>query len=73
MGIGNCRKVEHLWKLEGAQEKLQLVKANLMEEGSFDGAIMGCVGVFHTASPVAGVSDDPKACHYIHLYILCWH
>ncbi|KAJ8643681.1 hypothetical protein MRB53_005429 [Persea americana] len=31
-----------------------------MEEGSFDGAIMGCVGVFHTASPVAGVSGDPK-------------
>ncbi|EXB40461.1 Bifunctional dihydroflavonol 4-reductase/flavanone 4-reductase [Morus notabilis] len=48
---GNEKKLAHLWSLEGARERLQLVKANLMEEGSFDGAIMGCQGVFHTASP----------------------
>ncbi|KAF4359661.1 hypothetical protein G4B88_000472 [Cannabis sativa] len=58
---GNEKKVGHLWKLEGAKERLELVKADLMEEGSFDEAIMGCHGVFHTASPVLKPSSDPKA------------
>ncbi|MQL99570.1 hypothetical protein Taro_032302 [Colocasia esculenta] len=57
----NFEKVEHLWRLEGAEERLQLVKADLMEEGSFDDAVMGCEGVFHTASPVVSVKSDPKA------------
>lgn len=52
--------MEHLWRLEGAKERLKLVKADLMEEGSFDEAVMGCEGVFHTASPVVGVKQDPK-------------
>ncbi|XP_059308895.1 tetraketide alpha-pyrone reductase 1-like [Lycium ferocissimum] len=51
---GNQKKVGHLWKLQGAKERLRLVKANLTDEGSFDDAIMGCEGVFHTASPVLG-------------------
>lgn len=55
-------------RLEGARERLQLVKADLMEEGSFDDAIMGCHGVFHIASPVMSrPSSDPKACSYIYL------
>ncbi|XP_058073300.1 tetraketide alpha-pyrone reductase 1 isoform X2 [Magnolia sinica] len=58
---GNYKKLEHLWQLEGAEERLQLVKADLMEEGSFDEAVMGCEGVFHTASPVLGANTDPKA------------
>ncbi|XP_031379986.1 tetraketide alpha-pyrone reductase 1 [Punica granatum] len=58
---GNEKKVAHLWKLEGAKERLTLVKADLMENGSFDDAIMGCQGVFHTASPVIKPSSDPKA------------
>ncbi|KAG5608614.1 hypothetical protein H5410_019895 [Solanum commersonii] len=37
-----------------SKERLRLVKANLTDEGSFDDAIMGCEGVFHTASPVLG-------------------
>lgn len=49
---GNVKKVDHLWRLEGAKERLRLVKADLMEPGSFDDAVMGCHGVFHTASPV---------------------
>ncbi|XP_054796681.1 phenylacetaldehyde reductase-like isoform X3 [Prosopis cineraria] len=32
-------KVGHLLKLEGAKERLQLIKANLLEEGSFDQAV----------------------------------
>lgn len=52
----------HLWKLEGAKERLRLVRADLMVDGSFDAAIMGCNGVFHTASPVLGLpKSDPKA------------
>ncbi|OMP03863.1 NAD-dependent epimerase/dehydratase [Corchorus olitorius] len=58
---GNERKLAHLWKLEGAKERLQLVRAELLEEGSFDEAIMGCQGVFHTASPVMKPSFDPEA------------
>ncbi|XP_028787768.1 cinnamoyl-CoA reductase 1-like [Neltuma alba] len=55
------RKVEHLVKLEGAKERLQLMKADLLEEGSFDAAVEGCVGVFHTASPVVySVDVDPQ-------------
>ncbi|CAL5430648.1 unnamed protein product [Camellia sinensis] len=59
---GNNEKLRHLWRLEGAKERLELVRADLMEEGSFDDAIMGCHGVFHIASPVLGQpSSDPKA------------
>ncbi|XP_019074508.1 tetraketide alpha-pyrone reductase 1 isoform X2 [Vitis vinifera] len=57
---GNDKKLAHLWRLEGARERLTLVRADLMEEGSFDKAIMGCHGVFHTASPVMGSAADPK-------------
>ncbi|XP_057769101.1 tetraketide alpha-pyrone reductase 1 [Salvia miltiorrhiza] len=56
------KKVGHLLRLEGARERLQLVRADLMEEGSFDNAILGCHGVFHLASPVLGQpKSDPKA------------
>ncbi|KAL5789057.1 hypothetical protein ACOSP7_006006 [Xanthoceras sorbifolium] len=58
---GDDKKLAHLWKLEGAKERLKLVRADLMEEGSFDEAIKGCQGVFHTASPVIKPSSDPKA------------
>lgn len=55
------KKVGHLWKVEGAKERLFLVRADLMVEGSFDEAVMGCSGVFHTASPVLGrPTSDPK-------------
>ncbi|XP_058750863.1 cinnamoyl-CoA reductase CAD2-like [Vicia villosa] len=56
----NPKKVEHLVKLDGAKERLQLFKADLLEEGSFDSAIQGCHGVFHTASPVQFVVKDPQ-------------
>lgn len=32
-------------------ERLELVQADLLEESSFDSAVIGCSGVFHTASP----------------------
>ncbi|KAH1145048.1 hypothetical protein AAZX31_15G017900 [Glycine max] len=58
---GKKKKYEYLWSLEGATERLQLVQADLMEEGSFDNAIMGCKGVFHVASPVLNTISDPKS------------
>ena len=54
------KKVEHLLALDGAKERLQLFKANLLEEGSFDAAIDGCDGVFHTASPFYHTVTDPQ-------------
>ncbi|KAI3757685.1 hypothetical protein L6452_05228 [Arctium lappa] len=45
----------------GVRERLHLVKDELTEGGSFDNAIMGCEGVFHTASPVIrGPPFDPR-------------
>ncbi|MED6208041.1 hypothetical protein PIB30_041354 [Stylosanthes scabra] len=54
------KKVEHLTKLEGAKERLQLFKASLLEEGSFDSVVQGCDGVFHTASPFYNDVKDPQ-------------
>ncbi|MBA0551989.1 hypothetical protein Golob_022834 [Gossypium lobatum] len=42
------KKTEHLLALDGANERLHLFKAELLEEGSFDSAVEGCIGVFHT-------------------------
>ncbi|MED6200268.1 hypothetical protein PIB30_083409, partial [Stylosanthes scabra] len=57
----NPKKVEHLLKLDGAKERLQLFKADLMEEGSFHSAIKGSHGVFHVASPCfVDVEEDPQ-------------
>uniref|UniRef100_I1QK56 NAD-dependent epimerase/dehydratase domain-containing protein n=1 Tax=Oryza glaberrima TaxID=4538 RepID=I1QK56_ORYGL len=58
---GNHKKVGHLWNLAGAKERLELVRADLLEEGSFDDAVMACEGVFHTASPVITETDSSKA------------
>jgi hypothetical protein len=49
-----------LLNLDGAKEKLQLFKADLQEEGSFDSVIQGCHGVFHTASPAHFLVNDPQ-------------
>ncbi|KAM0948816.1 putative cinnamyl-alcohol dehydrogenase [Dioscorea sansibarensis] len=59
--LGDHNKTEHLRALDGASERLQLFKANLLEEGSFDAAFDGCECVFHTASPCFLVTEDPQA------------
>nr|XP_027094763.1 cinnamoyl-CoA reductase 1-like [Coffea arabica]XP_027094764.1 cinnamoyl-CoA reductase 1-like [Coffea arabica] len=59
--LNDPKKVEHLLALDGAKERLQLFKANLLEEGSFDAAIDGCDGVFHMASPFYHTVTDPQA------------
>jgi len=52
--VRNLQKKEnyqHLLALPFANDRLELVEADLMTEGSFDQAIKDCEGVFHTASP----------------------
>ncbi|XP_039021390.1 tetraketide alpha-pyrone reductase 2-like isoform X2 [Hibiscus syriacus] len=48
----NEEKVGFLREMKGAKERLKIFKADLMEDGSFEDAIHGVNGVFHTASPV---------------------
>ncbi|EXB93326.1 hypothetical protein L484_015314 [Morus notabilis] len=56
----DAKKTAHLTSLDGAKERLKLFKADLLEEGSFDSAIEGCDGVFHTASPFFHDVKDPE-------------
>ncbi|XP_057962430.1 tetraketide alpha-pyrone reductase 2 [Malania oleifera] len=55
---GDVEKVGFLWELSGAKERLKILKADLMVEGSFDEAIDGVDGIFHTASPVLVPHDN---------------
>ncbi|CAL1391733.1 unnamed protein product [Linum trigynum] len=55
------RKTSHLFGLPGAKERLELFKADLLDDGSFDSVVQGCSGVFHTASPVSFTAADPQA------------
>lgn len=50
-------KNAHLRELEGANERLTLCRADLLDYQGLKEAINGCDGVFHTASPV---TDDPE-------------
>ncbi|XP_062211463.1 phenylacetaldehyde reductase-like [Phragmites australis] len=54
------KKTEHLRALHGSAERLQLFKADLLEEGSFDAIVEGCECVFHTASPFYINPKDPQ-------------
>ncbi|CAN6220751.1 unnamed protein product [Urochloa humidicola] len=54
-------KNAHLKALHGAGERLQLLKADLLDYNSVASAVAGCEGVFHVASPVpSGRSSNPK-------------
>ncbi len=41
-------------------ERLHLYEAELLGEAAFDNAFVGCVGVFHVASPVLHEQKDPE-------------
>ncbi|CAN1184669.1 Phenylacetaldehyde reductase [Linum perenne] len=59
--LGDATKTDHLRALDGAKERLHIFEANLLKDGSFDPAVDGCEGVFHTASPVIlSVPSDPQ-------------
>ena len=49
-------KYEHLRKLEGAKERLKLVKGDILDYESLIEAFRGCDGVFHMACLL---TDDP--------------
>ena len=54
-------KNAHLKALEGAGERLQLVRADLLDYESVASAVAGCEGVFHVASPVPSTrSANPE-------------
>jgi dihydroflavonol-4-reductase len=48
-----------LRRLPHGGERLDLVKADLLEPGSFDAAAVGCDTVFHVASPFVFSATDP--------------
>lgn len=58
VSTGDDAKVGFLMEFSGAKERLKLYKANLLCEGSFDEAVNGVDGVFHTASPVVVPYND---------------
>ena len=52
-------KNDHLRALDGAADRLVLLRADLLDPESLVEAFSGCDGVFHAASPV---TDDPVSC-----------
>ena len=62
--VRNLKKpgdIQVLQQLPGAFERLELVEADLLREGSFDAAADGCGAVVHSASPyVLNVRDAQK-------------
>ncbi|KAL0464458.1 UNVERIFIED_CONTAM: Tetraketide alpha-pyrone reductase 1 [Sesamum latifolium] len=59
--LNDPKQILHLKALKGADERLHLLQADLLEDGSFDSVVDGCEGVFHTASPVHFSTTDPQA------------
>lgn len=55
-----AEELQHLTALPGATERLELVEADLLVPGSFDAAVSGVDGVFHTASPFFLAVKDPQ-------------
>lgn len=54
-----AERYRFLTELPGADERLDLVSADLMEPESFSDAVAGCEHVLHTASPYRMDVDDP--------------
>lgn len=58
---GSEEKIAHLRNLEGANERLKLVKADILDLSSILAVVLrGCEGVFHTACPVIPEITDPE-------------
>ncbi|KAJ1378228.1 hypothetical protein SESBI_48059 [Sesbania bispinosa] len=54
------RDISFLTNLPGASEKLQVFNADLSDPESFGPAVEGCVGIFHTASPIDFALNEPE-------------
>ena len=57
---GDEKKTAHLRALEGADEHLELVSADLLVEGSHDDAVAGCPLVCHAAASVRMTAKNPQ-------------
>jgi dihydroflavonol-4-reductase len=58
--LARAKELAYLRELPGAAERLELVEADLMREGSFDAAAEGVHYVMHTASPYVLDAKDPQ-------------
>ena len=60
------RKNAHLLALDGAEERLTLCRADVLNYDGLRAAFQGCRGVFHVASPVSNdpVSSLPLLTHH---------
>ncbi|KAH7521252.1 hypothetical protein FEM48_Zijuj07G0013400 [Ziziphus jujuba var. spinosa] len=56
------KKTQHLLSLDGAKERLHLLKANLLDEGSFDSLVEGCEGAEVIDPAVKGTLNVPRSC-----------
>ncbi|KAF3963724.1 hypothetical protein CMV_011916 [Castanea mollissima] len=56
------KKTEHLLALDGAKERLHLLKADLLEEGSFDSVVDGCEGAELIDPAVKGTLNVLRSC-----------
>jgi dihydroflavonol-4-reductase len=58
--VAKQKELSHLRGLPGAAERLELVEADLLADGSFDRAVAGAACVMHTASPYVIDVKDPQ-------------
>jgi nucleoside-diphosphate-sugar epimerase len=65
-------KNAHLLALDGAEERLTLCRADVLNYDSLRAAFSGCHGVFHIASPVSNdpVSPQPLLCSLPEIFSL---
>ncbi len=49
-----------LASLPGADQRLEMLEADLLDPGAFDAAVVGCEYVMHTASPFFLDAEDPQ-------------
>jgi hypothetical protein len=57
--LEDCKNA-HLHALDGAEERLSMYRADVLDYKSLRSAFSLCDGVFHVASPV---SNDPVSLH----------
>lgn len=61
LSLPECKRViSFLTNLPSASEKLKIFNADLSDPESFGPAVEGCVGVFHTATPIDFAVNEPE-------------
>ncbi|CAJ2671086.1 unnamed protein product [Trifolium pratense] len=57
---GQKKDVSYLTNLPNATQKLKIFNADLSNPESFNDAIEGCIGIFHTATPIDFEQNEPE-------------